>query len=229
MCCRVSPLWFRVVSLIFALSLPLAALAFAPDASVRPKARAAGVGDIIPNTRWDHRRESDAWTRAALDALKAHGTPLVNSVPRDIGEWCPGYAAAAPPVRRAFWVGFLSALAKHESTWRPDAVGGGDRWFGLLQILPATARGYDCRARTGSDLQRGAANLSCAIRIMAVTVPRDGVIHAEAPRWSGVAADWGPLRSLSKRTDMANWLRAQDYCQRSTSPRPRPRPQWPAN
>ena len=89
----------------------------------------------------------------------------------------------------------MSALAKHESTYRPWAVGGGGRWYGLLQILPATARGYKCNARTGQSLKDGAANLSCAVRIMAHTVPRDGVIHGYRGRkGQGVTADWGPMR-----------------------------------
>lgn len=121
-------------------------------------------------------------------------------------------------------MGFLSALAKYESTWKPTAVGGGGRWYGLLQILPATARHYGCRARSGAALKDGSANLACAIRIMARTVTRDGVIHARKPRWSGVAADWGPMRSEAKRHEMAAWLRGQEYCQLHVSPRPQPRP-----
>ncbi len=145
-------------------------------------------------------------------------------VPRDIGDWCPAYASNSTERRAAFWAGFASALAKHESTYRPDAVGGGGRWYGLLQILPATARGYGCRARSGNALKDGSANLSCALRIMAVTVPRDRAVSIRDNRWRGVAADWGPMRSSSKRRDMANWLRAQSYCQPLSSTRPKLRP-----
>ncbi|WP_308446167.1 lytic transglycosylase domain-containing protein [Roseovarius pelagicus] len=178
----------------------------------------------IPPTRWQHRPEATRWTRGALAALQAHGQPLTKTVPRDIAEWCPGYVAAEPPQRRAFWVGFLSALAKFESTYRPDAVGGGGKWYGLLQILPATARGYGCRARSGAALKDGTANLSCAIRILAVTVPRDQAIAIKDRRWRGVAADWGPMRSARKRADMASWLRQQSFCAVTTSPRPKARP-----
>ncbi|WP_102107767.1 transglycosylase SLT domain-containing protein [Oceaniglobus roseus] len=214
---------FRAPGLLLCAVITLSALGPA-EASQRPRPRPPGLVEVIPKTQWDHRPEAEAWTRAALAALKAHGSPLVKSTPRDIAEWCPGYPKAAAPLRRAFWVGFLSTLAKYESRWRPRAVGGGGLWYGLLQILPQTARHYRCRAGSGSELQAGADNLSCAIRIMARTVPRDGVIQAEAPRWSGVAADWGPMRSDAKRQAMANWLRTQDYCQRTTSPRPKPRP-----
>jgi len=60
-----------------------------------------------------------------------------------------------------------------------------------------------CRPETGE------ANLSCAIRIMAHTVPRDGVVAAGG---GGVAADWGPFNVAVKRADMADWTRAQSYC-----------------
>lgn len=185
--------------------------------SVFPPARTAQ----IPHVRWAHRAESDLWTRSALSALKQHGAGLVDMVPRDIGDWCPAYPTASAEKRRAFWVGFLSALAKYESTHRPHAVGGGGRWFGLLQILPATARGYGCRARSGRALLDGPANLSCAIRIMTRTVRRDGVVSRGM---RGVAADWGPLVSRSKRHEMMAWTKAQKYCTPLSSVRPRARP-----
>ncbi len=103
----------------------------------------------------------------------------------------------------------MSALARYESTWNPRAVGGGGRWFGLVQIAPATARHYGCGATSGRALKDGAANLRCAIRIMAQTVPRDGVVAA---RGRGVAADWGPFHDPAKRAQMAAWTRAQPYC-----------------
>lgn len=185
---------------------------------LRPPVRSG----FVPRTRWQHMRGHELWTRAALSALKEHGKPLVDLVPGDIETWCPAYETANDQTRRAFWVGFLSALAKHESTYKPWAVGGGGRWYGLLQILPGTARGYECNVGTGEALKNGAANLSCAVRIMAVTVPRDGVIYGPGGR--GVAADWGPLRSAAKRRDMAGWLRRQNYCKPIDATRPRTRP-----
>ncbi|MEL6596474.1 MAG: transglycosylase SLT domain-containing protein [Pseudomonadota bacterium] len=190
------------------------------SADVRPIAR----DEIFPRMRWDHRGEHALWTRAAMEAVQGHGAPLVQMVPGDIADWCPAYPENGPEARAAFWVGFMSALSKHESTYKPRAVGGGGKWYGLLQILPATARGYGCRAGTGEALKSGPANLSCAARIMAVTVQRDGVIHARQPRWSGVSADWGPMRSPSKRADMANWLKKQSYCKSLKSLRPSARP-----
>jgi len=159
-----------------------------------------------------------------MSALKDHGSPLVRMVPRDIAEWCPAYAENDETLRSAFWVGYMSALAKHESTYKANAVGGGGRWYGLLQILPATARGYKCNVGTGEALKNGAANLSCGLRIMAHTVARDGVIHGRDSKWRGVSADWGPMRNPAKRADMARWLKQQTYCKPRNATRPRARP-----
>ncbi len=194
-------------------SAPNAALA-----AVRPRLRERDV----PATRWTHQPGHMVWNRAALSALKTHGRALVQTVPADIDTWCPHYPKATDAQRRAFWLGFMSALAKYESTYKPRAVGGGGRWYGLLQILPATARGYKCNVGTGAALKNGAANLSCAVRIMAETVPRDGVIYAPGGR--GVAADWGPMRARAKRADMAGWLKRQRYCMPVSATRPALRP-----
>ena len=181
-------------------------------------AQAADEPDGQPTMRWDHLPKSDIWTDAALTALESHGAELGAIVPKDIATYCPAYPDQPPEQRQAFWVGLLSALAKHESTWRPTAVGGGGKWYGLMQIAPATARAYGCRAKSGEALKNGPANLSCAIRIWATTVPRDGVISAGM---KGVAADWGPFHSSKKRTDIIEWTRSQEYCQVVEKPKPK--------
>nr|WP_281495968.1 transglycosylase SLT domain-containing protein [Marivita sp. S6314] len=159
--------------------------------------------------RWSHRSEAENWSRAALKALRSHASVLPKTEPRDIANWCPAYTTNDTSAREAFWIGLLSALAKHESTFRPTAVGGGGKWYGLLQILPATARGYRCNATSRSALKNGGANLQCALRIMSTTVPRDGVVSYGM---RGVAADWGPFHSRKKRHDMMTWMRSQPYC-----------------
>ena len=187
--------------------------------SLRPVARNYTP---LPEMRWSHRNEADRWSRSALSALRSHAKVLPRVVPKDIGDWCPAYKTNDTSAREAFWIGLLSTLAKHESTFRPNAVGGGGKWYGLLQILPATARGYGCAATSREDLKSGASNLQCALRIMAVTVPRDGVV---SHGMRGVAADWGPFHSSTKRADMMKWTRAQPYCaglSRSLRPVARP-------
>jgi hypothetical protein len=189
----------------------------APMRSLRPVLRETWA---VPSLRWDGHPRAGRWTAAVMAALRGPGAPLLDVVPRDIAAWCPGYPQADRSQRAAFWAGLVSTLAWHESTHRPDAVGGGGRWFGLVQIAPGTARWRNCAVGTGEALLDGAANLRCGVRIMAITVPRDGVV-AEGMR--GVAADWGPFHSRRKREDMRNWVRSQDYCQ-PTAMRPVMRP-----
>jgi hypothetical protein len=162
--------------------------------------------------RWDHVPGSASWEQAGFAALQSHAAVLPDIVPADIEAWCPGYPDASEEERAAFWLGLLSSLARHESTWNEQAVGGGGRWFGLVQISPATARHYGCQATSGSALLEGEANVSCALRIWATTVPRDGVV---ATGTGGVAADWGPLHpsQSQKREDIRAWMLDQPYCQ----------------
>ena len=188
--------------------------------TVRPSPRASD----LPRARWEHRAGGPLWTRVALEAVRTHGAALLDEVPDDIETWCPAYAENGPEKRAAFWVGFLSTLSRYESTFNPRAVGGGGRWFGLLQIYPPTAEFRGCDAQTGQALKNGPRNLNCAVRIMAITVPRDGVIAVEDGRWRGVAADWGPIRNTWMRRDMQRYTSRQTYCRRLEDVRPRNRP-----
>lgn len=208
-----------------ALSAPILATSGGLSPSVaagvtRPRART----EALPRMAWGRKPGTALWTRAALSALHGHAAPLAQTVPADIAAWCPAYRAADQAQRRAFWVGLASTLARYESGHRPAAVGGGGLYYGLLQILPATAAGYGCHARSGAALQDGAANLSCGLRIMARTVARDGVIAQQSGRWRGVAADWGPIRSADKRAQMQSWLKDQSYCRPLSATRPQARP-----
>ncbi len=191
---------------------------------IRPRVRPY----ILPKTRWEHRPGNKAWTKAAMQAVLSHGRPLVKTVPTDYKTWCPAYRENDEYKRAMFWVGFMSALAKHESTYRQDAVGGGGLWYGLLQILPSTAKLYKCKAKTGQALKNGADNLTCATRIMTKTVPRDQIIHGFFPgqkhKYRGITQDWGPMHSSSKRGEMAAWTRKQSYCVSHRSLRPKLRP-----
>lgn len=168
---------------------------------------------LLPAMRWDHRPEADQWTAATLAALRREGAVLETTVPADIAAFCPAYESAPAADRRAFWAGFLSALAKHESTWNPQAKGGGGKWIGLMQIAPQTAKANGCEAASGQGLTDGAANLACAVKIAAKQVGRDGAIVSDGTGgWRGAARDWAPLRSAEKRADVADWTRVQSYC-----------------
>lgn len=186
--------------------------------------RPASRNNALPRARWEHRRNGELWTRVALAAINTHGQPLLDVVPTDIADWCPSYPANKPQDRAAFWAALLSTLSRYESTWRPDAVGGGGQWFGLLQIYPPTAEFRNCRVQTGEALKHAPLNLNCAIRIMSVTVPRDNAISVKDGRWKGVAADWGPIRNDWMRRDMQRYTKRQVYCRDLAQVRPPKRP-----
>lgn len=173
--------------------------------SARPVARRM----TIPKARWGTSGGRTRWSMTVLSSLRGHAGNLPDIVPGDIETWCPAYPSAGREQREAFWLGLVSSLVKHESTFRPTAVGGGGLWYGLMQILPATARLYGCEARSGEALKNPQLNLACGMRIMARTVARDRVV---SQNMRGVAADWGPFHSRKKREDMIAWTRAQDYC-----------------
>ena len=200
------------VTRLGAFGIILAAVVFVSCAR-EPSDIAEQSVEVAPvSARWDEAERGPRWTEAALVALDTHGAPLVKLVPADIDRYCPDYADASERERKAFWVNLLASLSYHESTWRPDASGGDDQWHGLLQISPATAEGYGCAAQSAEELKNGRRNVACALRIMAVTVPRDGVISRDM---RGVAADWGPFHQERKRTDIQNYTRELPYCRRS--------------
>ena len=178
----------------------------------------------VPRARWEHRRNGMLWTRVAMSAVQTHGRVLTQTVPKDIAEWCPAYPDQGTPERAAFWAALLSTVSRYESTWKPTAVGGGGRWFGLMQIYPPTAEFRNCRVQTGDGLKGAAANLNCAVRIMAITVPRDNAISTKETRWRGVAADWGPVRNDWMRRDMQRYTKRQPYCRLLSEVRPKQRP-----
>lgn len=178
----------------------------------------------VPRARWEFRPNGTLWTRVAMSAVQGHGAALIDTVPKDIAEWCPAYPDNSREDRAAFWVGFVSALARYESRWNQRAVGGNGRWFGLMQIYPPTAEYRDCRVQSGQGLLHGPDNLSCAVRIMAITVPRDQAISVKDTRWRGVAADWGPMRTDWMRRDMQAYTKRQSYCRLLSEVRPHNRP-----
>jgi hypothetical protein len=164
----------------------------------------------LPAMRWDHRPEAAEWTGRTLAAIARHDDVLAGKIPADIESWCPGYATASRPERRAFWAGLLSAIAKYESSWNPRASGGSGRYVGVMQISPESAAHYSCAARSVEALKDGAANLECAVQFMAQNVGRDGVVAGKGNR--GVGRDWMPLRKSEKRAAIADWTKQQAYC-----------------
>lgn len=163
-----------------------------------------------PAMGWDHRPEAGEWTERILAAIATRDDVLAHRLPADIAAWCPGYAANALPERRAFWAGMVSAVAKYESSWNPQAAGGGGRWIGVMQISPKTAANYGCSAHSAKALKDGAANLECAVAILARQVSRDGVVAGKGNR--GIGRDWGALHKSANRAEISAWIGQQSYC-----------------
>ena len=162
----------------------------------------------VPAARWDGRPNGFAWTRDSLAALETVGQGLVATVPSDIAAYCPAYGTASPENRRAFWVGLVSALARHESDFRPelsyqenfpDAQGRPVISRGLLQVSQESANGYSCGISDPQQLHEPRTNLTCGIRIANRLVTRDGMIGSTGAPWgedraqAGLQAQWQQL------------------------------------
>lgn len=191
----------------------VAGLALLTACTPTTRAPATDAAPEVQATRWDHRPEASLWTLAAYRAMDNGAVALVQSSPRDIDAFCPGYETADADGRKAFWTGLFSGLAQFESGWRPEAAGAGGLYRGLLQIAPATARHHGCDLSAPGGLYDGATNLACASRIAARAVARDGVVVGGPGNWGGVAADWPPMRDAGKRERIASFTRALPACQ----------------
>jgi len=165
---------------------------------------------MTPPMQWDVRPEGKEWTGKTLAALAQQDEALAGAVPADIESWCPGYAEATMTERRAFWAGMMSAVARYESSWNPQAAGGGGRYIGVMQISPRTADWHGCEADTSAELKDGADNLACAVKIVASAVQSDGVVAGSGRQ--GAGRDWMPMRDATKRAAMSAWTRSQPYC-----------------
>jgi len=205
----------RIICAVFALAGALAGAPVSADVELAAGLAPAHLAlpQSQPAARWDGRPGADTWTQSTLAAVTASTPDMAEVIPLDIVDWCPGYASAAAPQRREFWVGLISALVHHESFYNPRNVSSGGQWFGLIQIYPPTARFFGCDVRSGDALLDPDANLVCAVRIMSQAVADWPSISVDNGRWRGVAAQWGPMTQTRKREDMMAWTTAQDYCQ----------------
>jgi hypothetical protein len=134
---------------------------------------------------WAKKNTDGAWTASAEVAVA--GSNLVNSVPRDVQKFCPGYKAQDSTGKKIFWVGLLSIVARPESNFRPetkyaenfnDANGNKVISRGLLQISieSANQRKYSCNIKRAEDLHDPVINLACGVKILDAWVKADNVI-----------------------------------------------------
>ncbi len=183
----------------------------------------AGAVHAQDYAAWKNANEDGTWTAIAESAVKA--TQLSMLAPKDIGAFCPTYEGLDQSKRVRFWVGLLSAMAQHESRFKPHAkyvepaiVGANNRNVvsrGLLQISMESAnqKAYDCGIRQAGDLHKVEVNLNCAARIMQHWVQKDGLIAAASQPAVGAARYWSVLRAWKGPLgEITTFTRSMNIC-----------------
>lgn len=180
-----------------------------------------------PAAAWEARPEGRAWTMTAHQSIDTLAPHLVALVPTDIDAFCPGYRATNAAGRRAFYVSLLAELSRYESNFDPsvrytesfsDNAGRRVVSRGLLQLSQESANGYGCATTNAEQLHDPHTNISCAVRILARWVERDGVIAGYSNgAWRGASRYWSPFRDRNKLVDLQAALNAQPFCARPRS------------
>jgi hypothetical protein len=182
-----------------------------------------------PPAGWSQRIESPVWTAAAHQALEGIAPQLLAATPTDIDAFCPGYRTADSAGRRAFYVLLLSELARLESNFDPaarfaeptvrDRQGRNVISTGLLQISQESANGYGCAITDQRQLEDGATNLQCGVRILSNLIARDGVVTGYERGWKGASRYWSPFRDNAKLAQLQDATNSAPYCKRPGAPR----------
>lgn len=173
---------------------------------------------------WSGHNADGAWTAAAEQAVAASALPA--SAPGDIQAFCPAYAERSPEERVRFWAGLLSAMARPESNFKPEAQyveafadARGHRVVsrGLLQISIESANQarYGCAIAQAEDLHDPAVNLACGVKILAYWVATDGVIASVGAGPSrGGGRYWSTLRERNGHLpELSGFTRRLAVCQ----------------
>lgn len=103
------------------------------------------------------------------------------------------------------WLNLFTAMAKHESNFRPaltfkeDFKNSRGEWVistGLFQLSYESARGYGFTGITTEQLKDPYKNIDVAVKIMRTLVGRHGVVSGKSgTKWLGGAAYWSVFRS----------------------------------
>lgn len=143
----------------------------------------------LRRTAWDSTEGSAAWTETATAELGRSRRALESA--RDIDDFCPGYAGSSPFQKETCWLRILTAMARFESHFRPQATyreSNGRTSVGLLMMNPEHCPGADNVAL----LQKPLANIRCAVSRMSRLVARAS--YLSGPGNAGAASYWSVLR-----------------------------------
>lgn len=213
--------------LIFLVALILCGPLFfacTPPDKVKPEAPIVAEPVKAPielQADWGQKPE---WSAFTLAAIAEHGAALLNKNPGDWAAWCGrDWVKLSSDEKAAFYLGLISALARFESSFKPDVTytenfkdsqGAFIISRGLLQISKESANGYACGITDAKMLHDPRTNLSCGVRILSRWVERDGVIQGGgAGAWTGAARYWSPFRDSAKRAKMAAFTKGMKVCQ----------------
>lgn len=172
---------------------------------------------------WIHKKESDAWTIATLKALDEVGVRLLTTQLGDSAEFCPNYDNLSSSDKRAFWVYFLSAIAKRESNLNPkltytesfnDSTKTKVRSRGLLQLSYESSKLYGCGFTTRKEIYVAEKNLRCGIKILDHWITIDGAIAGKTKNktWRGAARYWSVLRKPRAKAWIKKQTSTLDFC-----------------
>jgi hypothetical protein len=173
---------------------------------------------------WAKKNTDGSWTLAAKNAVSA--SKLASSEPKDINNFCPGYAHKIKEEREVFWVGLLSIIARPESNFKPETTytesfidGSGKKVIsrGLLQISieSANQKKYNCQIAKPEDLHNPAVNIACGVKILDAWVQTDDVVATYGNSAAkGGGRYWSTLREAKKHLpELTKFTKSLAVCQ----------------
>lgn len=171
---------------------------------------------------WDWRRDHLNYHVKAKQMILEEAPELIESVPRDIKNYCPDYQTRSPEARLEFWGLLLSSISWMESSHRTshfyeeqgilDNSGQNVMSRGLLQFSFESAKSYYPDLCSAQELHRPETTLRIAAIVFKRFVIQDGVISAgKKGDWKGAARYWSVLRNNPKHTQIQEWLTNVDY------------------
>lgn len=179
--------------------------------------------DVQP-AGWEKRGEdARQWTLHTYHELRLSQPSPADIEPADLKDFCPEYPAMDRVARLNFWVQLVVAMARFESSFRPetfhaesfkDQHGRQVVSRGLLQMSLGSVEKHCAITRT-DHLHDPFKNLTCGVKLLLRYVQRDNKITDKAgDTYLGGARYWAVLRAGHK--DFLEKIQAstQEFCAR---------------